>query len=82
MSSDLVLHFYQVSSKYSKEYSSYRVDKKFYKDALSPKNKMFPLRLVVCVCGGVGGAGGVEGWGGEQTARVLFIFCNTLSLYD
>ena len=27
-----VLHFYQVSPKYSKGYSSYRVDKKFYAD--------------------------------------------------
>ena len=27
------LHFYQVSSKYSKGYSSYRADKKFYADA-------------------------------------------------
>ena len=30
MSSGPVLHFYQVSSKYSKGYSSYRADKKFY----------------------------------------------------
>ena len=48
MSSGPVLHFYQVSSKYSKgySYSSYRVDKKFYTDAnadrrqLRPKNNM------------------------------------------
>ena len=33
MLSGPVLHFYQVSSKYSKGYSSYRADKKFYTDA-------------------------------------------------
>ena len=39
-----VLHFYQVSSKYSKGYSSYRADKKFYADANGscPKNNMSP----------------------------------------
>ena len=38
-----VLHFYQVSSKYSKGYSSYRVDK-FYTDAnrIHPKKNMSP----------------------------------------
>ena len=38
------LHFYQVSSKYSKGYSSYRVDKKFYADVdgIRPKNNMSP----------------------------------------
>ena len=41
-----VLHFYQVSSKYSKGYRSYRTDKKFYADAdadakgAHPKNNM------------------------------------------
>ena len=48
MSSRPDLHFYQVSSKYSKGYSSYRVDKKFYTDAdadananrIRPKNNM------------------------------------------
>ena len=45
------LYFYQVSSKYSKRYSSYRMDKKFYADAdanadadnnwICPKNNMF-----------------------------------------
>ena len=33
-----VLHFYQVSSKYSKGYSSYKADKKFYTDADSDAN--------------------------------------------
>ena len=33
MSSRPDLHFYQVSSKCSKGYSSYRADKKFYADA-------------------------------------------------
>ena len=37
------LHFYQVSSKYSKGYSSYRADKKFYTDRIHPKNNMPPL---------------------------------------
>ena len=41
-----VLHFYQVSSKYSKGYSSYRADKKFYAKAdangIHPKNNMSP----------------------------------------
>ena len=46
------LRFYQVSSKYSKGYSSYRADKKFYADAdadantianwIRPKNNMSP----------------------------------------
>ena len=46
MSSHPHLHFYQVSSKYSKGYSSYRADKKFYADAdanrIRPKNNMPP----------------------------------------
>ena len=46
MLSDPVLHFYQVPLKYSKGYSSYRVDKKFYADAdangFHPKNNMSP----------------------------------------
>ena len=37
MSSGPVLHFYQVSSKYSNGYSSYRADNKFYADAIHPK---------------------------------------------
>ena len=57
-SSGPVLHFYQVSSKYSKGYSSYRVDKKFYADAeangIRPKNNMSPLPSLVCVGGGGG----------------------------
>ena len=40
------LHFYQASSKYSKGYSSYRADKKFYADVdanrIGPKNNMSP----------------------------------------
>ena len=40
------LHFYQISSKYSKGYSHYRADKKFYADAdangICPKNNMSP----------------------------------------
>ena len=47
-----VLHFYQVLSKYSKGYSSYRADKKFYADGIRPKNNMSPYPSVV---GGVGG---------------------------
>ena len=41
-----VLHCYQVSSKYSKEYSSYSADKKFYANAnrIHPKN-MSPTLL-------------------------------------
>ena len=46
MSSHPILHFYQVSSKYSKGYSSYRVDKKFYTDVdadgIRPKNNVPP----------------------------------------
>ena len=46
MSSPPDLHFYQVSSKYSKGCSSYRADKnlKFYTDAngIRPKNNMPP----------------------------------------
>ena len=58
MSSGPVLHFYQVSLKYSKGYSSYRADKKFYADAdaneIRPKNNISPSPLV----GGEGGGGG------------------------
>ena len=42
------LHFYHVSPKYSKGYSSYRADKKFYADVdanangIHPKNNMSP----------------------------------------
>ena len=39
-----VLHFYQVSSKYSIGYSSYRADKKFYADGICPKNNVPPPR--------------------------------------
>ena len=46
MSSGTVLYFYQVSSKYSKGYSAYRADKKFYADTdangIRPKNNMYP----------------------------------------
>ena len=46
MLSGPVLHFKKVSSKYSKGYSSYRADKKFYADAdyngIRPKNNMSP----------------------------------------
>ena len=47
-SSGPVLHFYQVSSKYSKGYWSYRGDKKFYAhaDGIHPKNNMSPPTLV------------------------------------
>ena len=43
-SSGPVLHFYQVSSKYSKGYSSYRADTKFYVDAngIRPPKNMSP----------------------------------------
>ena len=36
-----VLHFCQVPSKYSKGYSSYRADKKFYADADANTNRIF-----------------------------------------
>ena len=44
-SSRPVLQFYQVSSKSSKGYSSYSMDKKFYADAngIRPKNNLFPI---------------------------------------
>ena len=51
------LHFYQVSSKYSKGYSSYRADRKFYANAnadayrICPKKNMHPpppLRSLLC----------------------------------
>ena len=51
-----VLHSYQVSSKYSKGYSSYRLDKKFYADGdadgIPPKKQYVPPPL------------GAVGWGG------------------
>ena len=62
-SSHPIVYFYQVSSKDSKGYSSYRVEKKFYADAdadadanwIRPKNNMSPtLRW-----------GGGGGWGGR-----------------
>ena len=50
MSSHPDLHFYQVSSKFSKGYSNYRGDKKFYADAkanrIRPKSSMSPSPLV------------------------------------
>ena len=56
-SSHPVLHFFQVPSKYSKGYSSYRADKKFYDDTdadidadanrIRPKNNMSPHPSVV-----------------------------------
>ena len=53
-----VLHIYQVSSKYSKGYSSYRADKKSDADAdangLHPKNNMTPP------LGGWGGGGDIN----------------------
>ena len=60
MSSRPDLHFYQVSSKYSKGYSSYRADRKFYADAngICPKNNMSPHPPLVVVVGGEGGGGG------------------------
>ena len=61
-SSGPVLHFYQVSSKYSKGYSSYRADKKFYADTnakgIHPKNNMYPPPLWWGRGGVVGGGGG------------------------
>ena len=66
MLSGAVLHFYQVSSKYSKGYSSYRADKKFYADGdadadgIRPKNNMSPPpHWCVCVCVGGGGGGDI-----------------------
>ena len=48
MSVCLVPHFYHISSNYSKGYSSYRADKKFYAVAnwIHPKNNMSPYPLV------------------------------------
>ena len=37
LSSGPALHFYQVSSEYSKGYSNYRADKKFYANRIHPK---------------------------------------------
>ena len=53
------LHFYQVSSKYSKGYSSYRAEKKFYADAngIRPKNNMLPLTPSPTFGRGRGGRG-------------------------
>ena len=44
MSSRSDLHFYQVLSKYSKWYSSYRADKKFYADTDTNANVIRPKR--------------------------------------
>ena len=75
MSSCPVLHFYQVSSKYSQGYSSYRVNKKFYTDTdadingICPKNNTSPhpsVCVCVCVCGG--------GWGGDIICHLLNLF--------
>ena len=66
MSSRPDLHFYQVPSKYSKGYSSYRADKKFYADTngIHPKNNILPhhpFGREVWECGGGGGGGGGGG---------------------
>ena len=61
------LHFYQVPSKNSKGYSSYRADKKFYADAntdseangIHPKNSMSPAPPLVGGGGGGGGGGDI-----------------------
>ena len=45
MSSCPLLHFYQVSSKYSKGYPSYRADKKFYADADADANGIRPKKI-------------------------------------
>ena len=66
------LYFYQVSSKYSKGYSSYRADKKFYADAgadadgIRPKNNMLPPLPNF----GRGGAGGGGGGGGRIISEI------------
>ena len=59
MSSRPDLDFYQVSSKYSKGYSSYRADKKFYVNVnwICPKNNMPPAPPPLVVVGGRGGGG-------------------------
>ena len=68
MSTRPILHFYQVSSKYFKRYSSYITDKKFYIDAdtdangIRPQNNMSPHTLV-----GVG-----VGWGDDITRQLIF----------
>ena len=60
MSTRPILHFYQVSSKHFKRYSSYIADKKFYIDAdtdangIRPQNNMSPHPSV-----GVGWGGGM-----------------------
>ena len=53
------LHFYQVSSKYSKGHLSYRADKKFFADAngIRPKNNMSPPPWWWWEGGGGGGGG-------------------------
>ena len=65
-SSGPVLHFYQVSSKYSKGCSSYRADKKFYADAntngICPKNNMSSPHLFR--------GGGEEGGGGGDIISI------------
>ena len=59
-----VLHFYQVSSKYSKGYSSYKADKKFYADAKrDPSQKQYVPPPLVGRGGGGDGGTWVGGWG-------------------
>ena len=62
------LHFYQVSSKYSKGYSRYRADKKFYAnaDGIRPKVNIPPPHALV---GGQGGGGGHN----DQKCKILCI---------
>ena len=57
------IYFYQVSSKYSKGYSSYRADKKFYAAADADAIGCFPKTICSPPFGrGVGRGGG----GGER----------------
>ena len=71
MSSGPDLHFYQVSSKYSKGYSSYRADKKF----LMPAPMLTPMGSVpktICSPPLFGSrAGGGGGGGGGDIIRPL-----------
>ena len=54
-----VLHFYQVSSKYSKGDSSYRVDKKFNSDTDADANGIHPKNnMSLHPSAGEGGGGG------------------------
>ena len=48
MLSGPVLHFYQVSSKYSKGYSSYRADKKLYAESLPTLTPMGAVPNTIC----------------------------------